>query len=247
MASAAMLLQVVVVYWGAVVARTDRDWWADFSALHYFLHSQFATPLGLLLARAPGATAAFTALTIVVEVVGPIVALASSYGPIHDSRAGLAAYYRYQPRRIAAWLDPVDPRTLSLRDPAIVDGAGTSRGLLCSVSIHESISRAVDGASASDRPTPAGGRVLLAEDNVTNQRVAALMLERLGCRVDIVANGLEAIEAVVEDAAAGIEAARRARMRSIGVSRASKALPADVPVQSLDLLPEDTFEKLVPF
>ncbi len=35
------------------------------------------------------------------------VALASSYGPIHDSRAGLAAYYRYQPRRISAWLDPV--------------------------------------------------------------------------------------------------------------------------------------------
>src|SRR4029078_2876467 len=37
------------------------------------------------------------------------VALASSFGPIHDSRAGLAAYYRYQPRKIAAWLDPVDP------------------------------------------------------------------------------------------------------------------------------------------
>ncbi len=43
-----------------------------------------------------------------------IVALASSYGPIHDSRAGLAAYYRYQPRKIAAWLDPVDPTGLSL-------------------------------------------------------------------------------------------------------------------------------------
>ena len=36
------------------------------------------------------------------------VALASSAGPIHDSRTGVAAYYRYQPRKIAAWLDPVD-------------------------------------------------------------------------------------------------------------------------------------------
>ena len=36
------------------------------------------------------------------------VALASSAGPIHDSRKGVAAYYRYQPRKIAAWLDPVD-------------------------------------------------------------------------------------------------------------------------------------------
>ena len=39
-------------------------------------------------------------------------------------------------------------------------------------------------------------RVLVAEDNVVNQRVAMLMLERLGYRADLVANGLEALEAV---------------------------------------------------
>lgn len=48
---------------------------------------------------------------------------------------------------------------------------------------------------------------------------------------------------VVEDAA-GVEGARRAGMRSIGVSRYSKHLPADVVVQSLDLLEPDAFEKL---
>ena len=80
------------------------------------------------------------------------VALASSFGPIHDSRAGVGAYYRYQPRKIAAWLDPVDARTLSLRDPAITDDRGKSRGLLRSVKVHESVINRI--ATGTDRYAP---------------------------------------------------------------------------------------------
>jgi beta-phosphoglucomutase family hydrolase len=49
---------------------------------------------------------------------------------------------------------------------------------------------------------------------------------------------------VVEDAAAGIEAARRAGMRSVGVSLTT-TLPADVMVTSLAELPADTFDRLL--
>ena len=50
---------------------------------------------------------------------------------------------------------------------------------------------------------------------------------------------------VVEDAVAGVEGARRAGMRSIGVSRDRKNLPADVVVRSLEFLDSDAFEKLL--
>jgi PAS domain S-box-containing protein len=41
-----------------------------------------------------------------------------------------------------------------------------------------------------------GARILLAEDNITNQQVAVAILKRLGCRADVAANGKEALEAL---------------------------------------------------
>jgi beta-phosphoglucomutase family hydrolase len=50
---------------------------------------------------------------------------------------------------------------------------------------------------------------------------------------------------VVEDAPAGIEGARRAGMRAIGVLTSHPHLPADVVVRTLDELPRDAFDELI--
>ena len=44
--------------------------------------------------------------------------------------------------------------------------------------------------------TLSGLRVLLAEDNPTNQLIVRAMLERMGLQVEIVADGLEAVDAI---------------------------------------------------
>ena len=46
----------------------------------------------------------------------------------------------------------------------------------------------------SKESQPVWARVLVVEDNVVNQKVAKRLLEKLGCRVDLAANGKEALE-----------------------------------------------------
>jgi len=72
------------------------------------------------------------ALAILPEHLRRISSMANVFGPLHNSRSGLGSYYRYQPRRIVAMLEPADASdepdpidlfaaTRSMRDPEIAD------------------------------------------------------------------------------------------------------------------------------
>jgi hypothetical protein len=74
--------------------------------------------------------------------------LADPLGPMHDSRSGVASYYRYQPRRISAHLDePRDPLTRITQDP---DQEG--RGLLTKVHVHTSVLERIKTGTAGYAP-----------------------------------------------------------------------------------------------
>jgi PAS domain S-box-containing protein len=52
------------------------------------------------------------------------------------------------------------------------------------------------GKAAPETPPETRGYLLIAEDNLVNQRLAARLVERMGYRVDVVQNGREAVDAL---------------------------------------------------
>ena len=61
---------------------------------------------------------------------------------------------------------------------------------------EESTPEEVQQVNRSQAPVPSGARILVAEDNTVNQKVAVKILERLGHRADVAADGLEAVAAL---------------------------------------------------
>jgi two-component system sensor histidine kinase/response regulator len=106
----------------------------------------------------------------------PLVLLSSSLPPVEEETARPSEF-------VARQMKPI--RQADLLN-AILTALGTRR------SNSANLIKTTDPTLAARLPF----RVLLVEDNVTNQKVAARVMQQFGYRVDLVANGLEALEAV---------------------------------------------------
>jgi len=77
------------------------------------------------------------------------------------------------------------------------EGVGSTFSFTCLLEADERTRRAAEadpGPAQVLSDLPDGLRVLVVEDNITNQIVARIFLRELGCTVDIVGNGLMALE-----------------------------------------------------
>ncbi len=92
-------------------------------------------------------------------------------------------------------------------------------------------------APAASSVAPDAARILLAEDNLTNQLVLSTMIQRMGHRVDVVANGREAVDAVQATAYdLVLMDMMMPEMDGLSATRAIRALPtsrAAVPIVAL--------------
>ena len=94
-----------------------------------------------------------------------------------------------------------------------------------------------EGVAMIDREIGQHLRILLVEDNPTNQLVATAMLEKFGCRVDVAGNGWEGVQAVRDlSYDAVLMDMRMPEMDGPTAARAIRALPGpmrDVPIIAL--------------
>ena len=118
----------------------------------------------------------------------PLMVMLTSYGERGGGdrfRAAGFVGYLVKPIRASILLD-------SLRAVWAASQRGGESSFVTRHSLAEA--RAIPGDLDLEEALPTSLRVLVAEDNLVNQMIATKMLEKLGCRVDVAANGQEAVD-----------------------------------------------------
>jgi two-component system, sensor histidine kinase and response regulator len=93
--------------------------------------------------------------------------------------------------------------TKPVRQSNLLNALVTTRAKRCNRGANDSrpvvLKRPLEGVPSLESKFGNGhGRVLVVDDNAVNQRVAVRLLERLGLRIDVAGNGLEAVRMVRE-------------------------------------------------
>ena len=138
---------------------------------------------GLALARAIKADPALAPTRLV---------LLTSHGQRGDATAAHAAGYAAYLTKPVHEAQLYECLTTVAQPPA---EAPTEAGRITG---HTPSSELVTRHSLAEAKARVSTRILVAEDNLINQKVAARMLEKLGYRVDLVANGLEVLNALTD-------------------------------------------------
>ncbi len=111
--------------------------------------------------------------------------------------SSIGQHSRTAPNVVAMLVKPVKPS--SLHD-ALADALGEADESTASVPAGAARSRgrgkAPVAAAASGAPDPGALRILLAEDNAVNQKLALRLLQRMGLAADVVGDGRAAVDAV---------------------------------------------------
>ena len=75
-------------------------------------------------------------------------------------------------------------------------GEGTTFDITLPLVMQQSIDVTVASSLAPELSSRFAKNVLVVEDNLINQKIARMMLEDLGCKVDVVGNGSEVLDKV---------------------------------------------------
>ena len=149
--------------------------------------------LAILDMMMPGMNGLDLARTIKTDpLLAPVrLVLLTSYGrPGHGEearQAGIAAYLTKPTRQSQLFDCLATVMGMPGPPPQAAAGSGSAQAVPAALVTRHTLAEATSRSRC---------RLLLAEDNLVNQKVAVRMLERLGCRVDVAANGREVLDAL---------------------------------------------------